>query len=45
MIVDIGANVQHADVSLERDVFLRTLIRELSGTLQEVVGIEEAPDL
>lgn len=27
---------------LERDVFLRTLIRELSGTLQDVVGIEEA---
>ena len=27
---------------LERDVFLRTLIRELSGTLQEVVGLEEA---
>jgi hypothetical protein len=30
------------DVPLERDVFLRTLLRELSGTLQEVVGIEEA---
>jgi predicted ArsR family transcriptional regulator len=29
-------------VPLERDVFLRTLIRELAGTLQEVVGIEEA---
>jgi predicted ArsR family transcriptional regulator len=29
-------------VPLERDVFLRTLIRELSGTLQEVVGLEEA---
>ncbi|QDU99143.1 methanogen output domain 1-containing protein [Lignipirellula cremea] len=27
---------------LERDLFLRTLLRELSGTLQEVVGIEEA---
>ena len=27
---------------LDRDVFLRTLIRELSGTLQEVVGLEEA---
>lgn len=31
-----------ADVPLERDVFLRTLIRELSGTLQDVVGLEEA---
>ena len=30
------------DVPLERDVFLRTLIRELSGTLQEVVGLQEA---
>ena len=30
------------DISLERDVFLRTLVRELSGTLQDVVGIEEA---
>lgn len=29
-------------IPLERDVFLRTLIRELSGTLQEVVGLEEA---
>ena len=30
------------NVPLERDLFLRTLIRELSGTLQEVVGLEEA---
>src|ERR1700689_2923281 len=30
------------DVPLERDVFLRTLIRELAGTLQDVVGLEEA---
>lgn len=29
-------------LTLERDVFLRTLIRELSGTLQDVVGLEEA---
>ena len=29
-------------VSLERDVFIRTLIRELSGTLQDVVGLEES---
>lgn len=27
---------------LERDLFLRTLLRELSGTLQDVVGLEEA---
>lgn len=30
------------DVPLERDVFLRTLVRELAGTLQDVVGIDEA---
>src|SRR4028118_1518317 len=30
------------DVPLERDVFLRTLIRELSGTLEDVVGLQEA---
>jgi predicted ArsR family transcriptional regulator len=34
--------VQGADIGLERDVFLRTLLRELSGTLEEVVGLEEA---
>ncbi len=36
---------QHAaqlDVLLNRDVFLRNLIRELSGTLEDVVGIKEA---
>lgn len=27
---------------LERDVFLRTLVRELAGTLQDVVGMAEA---
>lgn len=30
------------DVPLDRDVFLRTLIRELAGTLEDVVGLEEA---
>jgi predicted ArsR family transcriptional regulator len=30
------------DVKLERDVFFRTLIRELSGVLQDVVGLDEA---
>lgn len=29
-------------VPLDRDIFLRSLIRELSGTLQDVVGLEEA---
>ncbi|MCW5983065.1 MAG: hypothetical protein KIT09_33560 [Bryobacteraceae bacterium] len=30
------------DVGLNRDLFLRTLIRELSGTLEEVIGLKEA---
>lgn len=34
--------VASADVALDRDVFLRTLIRELAGTLQDVVGLDEA---
>ena len=29
-------------VALDRDLFLRRLLRELSGTLQDVVGAEEA---
>lgn len=36
------ARIETADVPLERDLFLRSLIRELSGTLQDVVGLEEA---
>jgi predicted ArsR family transcriptional regulator len=35
-------SVEEAGVPLERDLFLRTLIRELAGTLQDVVGTEEA---
>jgi predicted ArsR family transcriptional regulator len=34
--------VDEADVPLNRDIFTRTLIRELAGTLEDVVGIEEA---
>jgi predicted ArsR family transcriptional regulator len=34
--------VSDLPIPLERDIFLRTLIRELSGTLQDVVGIDEA---
>lgn len=29
-------------IPLERDIFLRTLLRHLAGTLQKVVGLEEA---
>jgi hypothetical protein len=39
---EIQTSVSQLDIPLERDIFLRTLIRELSGTLQEIVGIEEA---
>lgn len=35
-------SVQTAEVPLDRDLFLRALIRELSGTLQDVVGLDEA---
>lgn len=34
--------VHDAPVELERDLFLRVLLRELSGTLEEVVGVAEA---
>lgn len=37
-----GANPRDAAVSLDRDVFLRSLLRELSGSLQDVVGLDEA---
>ena len=35
-------DVGELPLPLERDVFLRTLIRELAGTLQDVVGMDEA---
>jgi predicted ArsR family transcriptional regulator len=31
-----------AALALDKDLFLRTLLRELSGTLQDVVGLDEA---
>lgn len=34
--------LQNLPVPLERDVFLRSLLRELAGTLQDVVGLDEA---
>ncbi len=30
------------EVQLDRDVFLRRLLRELAGTLQDIVGLQEA---
>lgn len=38
----VSASVQALDITLERDVFLRSLVRELAGTLQDVVGLDEA---
>ena len=34
--------VEELPLALERDLFLRSLIRELAGTLQDVVGVREA---
>ncbi len=35
-------NLEVLDVPLERDLFLRSLLRELTGTLQDVIGAREA---
>lgn len=35
-------NAADLPLSLDRDVFLRTLVRELAGTLEDVVGLSEA---
>jgi predicted ArsR family transcriptional regulator len=37
-----GDSPRAAEIPLDRDVFMRTLIRELSGSLQDIVGLEEA---
>lgn len=43
MAVDsTGEEIRAADVDLDRDVFLRSLLRELAGTLQDVVGLDHA---
>lgn len=34
--------ISNLDLPLDRDRFLRTLLRELSGTLQNVIGLDEA---
>lgn len=33
--------LRELQIPLERDIFLRSLVRELSGVLEEVVGIKE----
>ncbi len=37
-----GIPITQLDIPWERDVFLRNLIRELSGVLEDVVGLKEA---
>nr|WP_317269030.1 methanogen output domain 1-containing protein [Arthrospira sp. PLM2.Bin9] len=39
---DNNQSFTELDIPLERDIFLRTLIRELAGTLENVVGLQEA---
>ncbi len=40
--MDQATPMRQFNIPLNRDLFLRTLIRELAGTLEEVVGYEEA---
>ena len=40
--MDQATTMRQLNLPLNRDLFLRTLIRELAGTLEEVVGYEEA---
>lgn len=37
-----GSSAPGSAIDLDRDVFMRRLLRELAGTLEEVVGLEEA---
>lgn len=41
-MAEIEDDREGGDVLADRDVFLRTLLRELTGTLQDVIGLEEA---
>jgi predicted ArsR family transcriptional regulator len=34
--------VHHLEVALDRDGFVRTLLRHLAGTLEEVIGLQDA---
>ncbi|MCC5658402.1 methanogen output domain 1-containing protein [Nostoc sp. XA010] len=38
----LDEQIKSLELPIERDQFLRTMIRELAGTLQDVVGIEQA---
>lgn len=41
-MIPLATGLEQLDIPLERDVFLRTLLRHLAGTLQDVVGVDEA---
>ncbi|MCH2456842.1 MAG: methanogen output domain 1-containing protein [Henriciella sp.] len=41
-MADTENSVEKAEVELDRDLFLRSLLRELAGTLEAVVGLEDA---
>ncbi len=40
--MNIGERLDVLEVPLHRDVFLRNLVRHLSGTLQDIIGTEDA---
>ncbi len=40
--IPVMQTVADAHLPLDRDVFLRTLIRELAGTLEEIIGLTDA---
>jgi predicted ArsR family transcriptional regulator len=40
--VPLSEHAAQLDIPLNRDLFLRTLMRELSGALEDVVGVKEA---
>jgi predicted ArsR family transcriptional regulator len=41
-VASTANDVASAELPLERDLFCRTLVRELAGTLEEVVGLDQA---
>ncbi|RIJ23533.1 transcriptional regulator [Henriciella barbarensis] len=41
-MADTENSVEKAEVGLDRDIFLRSLLRELAGTLEAVVGLDDA---
>lgn len=40
--MSVDPEIQKLQILLDRDLFLRTLIRELAGVLEDTVGVEEA---